>query len=84
MPYYPVASTLSSCQVVKLSAAWLIEQCGWKGKTLGGAAVYHLQPLVLVNQGNAKPKDVADLANAIQKSIKEKFGLEIETEVNFV
>ena len=71
-------------QFVKLSAAWLIEQCGFKGKVLGGATVYHLQPLVLVNKGNATPQDVANLAAEIQKSVKEKFRLELEKEVNFV
>jgi len=71
-------------QLVKLSAAWLIEQCGWKGKTFGGAAVYHLQPLVLVNQGNATPQDVANLSFEIQKSVKEKFDIELEAEVNFI
>ena len=83
IPFYPVV-TASDKEVVKLSAAWLIEQCGWKGKTLGGAAVYHLQPLVLVNQGNATPQDVANLSAEIQKSVKEKFCLELEPEVNFI
>ena len=83
IPFYPIV-TASDKEVVKLSAAWLIEQCGWKGKTLGGAAVYHLQPLVLVNQGNATPQDVANLSAEIQKSVKEKFCLELEPEVNFI
>jgi len=85
IPFYPQNdnSTLPS-KSIKLSAAWLIEQCGWKGKTLGGAAVYHLQPLVLVNQGNATPQDVANLSIEIQKSVKEKFCVELEAEVNFV
>lgn len=81
IPYYSANDASNS---VKLSAAWLIERCGFKGKTLGGAAVYHLQPLVLVNQGDATPQDVADLAYEIQKSVKEKFCLQLETEVNFV
>jgi len=85
IPFYSVNDTSTSLSNrVKLSAAWLIEQCGWKGKTLGGAAVYHLQPLVLVNQGNATPQDVANLAVEIQKSVKEKFNVELEAEVNFV
>ena len=85
IPFYPVNDTsVSLSNRVKLSAAWLIEQCGWKGKTLGGAAVYHLQPLVIVNQGNATPQDVANLSAKIQKSVKEKFGLELEAEVNFI
>ena len=84
IPNYPVSSTSSDSEFVKLSAAWLIEQCGFKGKVLGGAAVYYLQPLVLVNQGNATPQDIANLATEIQKAVKEKFGLELETEVNFI
>jgi len=83
IPSYPVATVFEK-EVIKLSAAWLIEQCGWKGKTLDGAAVYHLQPLVLVNQGNATPQDVVNLSAEIQKSVKEKFCLELETEVNFI
>ena len=83
IPLYPVVNS-GEKEIVKLSAAWLIEQCGWKGKTLGGAAVYHLQPLVIVNKGNAKPQDVSNLSAEIQKSVKEKFDLELETEVNFI
>ena len=83
IPFYPVSTSLNN-RFVKLSAAWLIEKCGWKGKTLGCAAVYHLQPLVLVNKGNAVPQDVASLSAEIQKLIKEKFGLKLEAEVNFI
>jgi len=69
---------------VKIPAAWLIEQCGWKGKTLGGAQCYPLQPLVLVNTGNAVPQDIIDLAAAICASVKDKFGIEIHPEVNYI
>ena len=69
---------------VKIPAAWLIEQCGWKGKQHGGAQCYEKQPLVLVNADNAKPEDIVNLAAAICKDVKEKFGIEISPEVNYI
>lgn len=69
---------------VKIPAAWLIEQCGWKGKMLGGAQCYEKQPLVLVNRNNAAPEDIVNLAAAICKGVKEKFGIEISPEVNYI
>ncbi|MDR0830293.1 MAG: UDP-N-acetylmuramate dehydrogenase [Prevotellaceae bacterium] len=71
-------------EIVKLSAAWLIEQCGLKGAKIGGAQVYENQPLVLVNIGNATPQDIAQLSAEIQRRVKEKFSIELETEVNFI
>jgi len=79
MPYYAVNEEL-----VKIPAAWLIEQCGWKGKSLGRAAVNATQPLVLVNQGNATGKEILALSAEIQKSIKEKFDIDLEMEVEIV
>ena len=69
---------------VKIPAAWLIEQCGWKGKTLGGAQCYAKQPLVLVNTGNATPQDVITLAQNICDSVHDKFGITISPEVNYI
>lgn len=68
----------------KVPAGWLIDQCGWKGKTLGKAGVHKNQALVLVNRGGAKGKDIVTLCRAIQADVKEKFGVEIKPEVNFV
>ncbi|MDR1653074.1 MAG: UDP-N-acetylmuramate dehydrogenase [Prevotellaceae bacterium] len=79
MPHYPVNQG-----VVKAPAAWLIEQCGWKGKSLGYAAVNDRQPLALVNQGNAKGSDILALATEIQKSVKEKFFIDLQMEVEIV
>lgn len=69
---------------VKIPAAWLIEQCGWKGKTIGGAQCYAKQPLVLVNTGNATPQDVITLAQNICNSVHDKFGITISPEVNYI
>ncbi len=68
----------------KIPAAWLIEQCGWKGKTLGGAQVWPKQPLVIVNANNASAKDIMELAAAVSTSVKEKFGIDIHPEVNYI
>ena len=68
----------------KIPAAWLIEQCGWKGKTLGGAQVWPKQPLVIVNANNATPEDIIALAAQISTSVKDKFGIDIRPEVNYI
>ena len=64
----------------KLAAAWLIDQAGWKGRALGGAAVHDRQALVLVNRGGATGADVAALARAIQADILARFGVALEPE----
>ena len=81
---YPEMPHFLSPQGVKIPAAWLIEQCGWKGKTLGGAQVWPKQALVIVNANNAKAQDIIDLAAAISKSVKEKFNITISPEVNYI
>lgn len=81
---YPDMPHFETPQGVKIPAAWLIEQCGWKGKTLGGAQVWPKQPLVIVNAGHAVPQDIIDLAAAVSASVKEKFNITINPEVNYI
>lgn len=68
----------------KLSAAWLIEKAGCKGIKLGNAGSYHNQPLVLINLGNAKGKEILRLAEHIKNKVYEMFAIVLETEVNII
>jgi len=81
---YPDMPNFPSPQGVKIPAAWLIEQCGWKGKSLGGAQVWPKQPLVIVNANHATPQEIIDLAAAVSASVKEKFNIDIHPEVNYI
>ena len=70
---------------VKVPAAWMIEQCGWKGKRSGGAAVWDKQPLVIVNYtGDAYPEEIIGLEKRIVASVKAKFGVELHPEVEHI
>ena len=68
----------------KLAAGWLIEQCGWKGFRRGDAGVHGRQALVLVNYGMAKGAELLELSRDIANSVRDKFGVELETEVNII
>lgn len=69
---------------VKVPAGWMIDRCGWKGKALGPAAVHEKQALVLVNRGGAKGCDIIALSDAVRASVRDKFGIDIHPEVNFI
>lgn len=79
MPHYDV-----DADRVKIPAGWMIDQCGWKGRSLGRAGVHDKQALVLVNRGGATGRDVLNLCEAIRHDVKTRFGIEIFPEVNIV
>jgi UDP-N-acetylmuramate dehydrogenase len=68
---------------MKIPAAWLIEQTGWKGKRVGNVGVHQYQPLVLVNFGGGEGSEIQALSEAIQKSVADTFGINLHPEVNF-
>ena len=79
VPSYPAPDGM-----VKVPAGWLIEKTGWKGRSLGPAAVYEKQALVLVNKGGATGADIKRLADTIIEDVKQKFGITLTTEVNYI
>lgn len=77
MPYYTIDAGHE-----KIPAGWMIDQCGWKGKSLGRAGVHDKQALVLVNRGGATGQEIVNLCETIRKDVKQKFGIDIHPEVN--
>lgn len=77
LPIYAVANS----QSLKVSAAYLIESCGWKGRNLARVGVYAKHSLVLVNLGEARGQDIMDIIGRIQQSVSEKFNITLEPEV---
>ena len=79
MPSYPAGEGK-----MKVPAGWLIEQCGFKGKSHGAVGVYEKQALVLVNLGEAKGHEIALVAESIRTAVHDRFGIEIMPEVKYV
>ncbi len=79
VPCYPAPDGM-----VKVSAAWLIDRCGWKGTVMGKAAVHDKQALVLVNLGGAEGRDIVALSDAIRRDVADRYGVRLEPEVNFI
>lgn len=77
MPHYTIDS-----EHEKIPAGWMIDQCGWKGQSLGRAGVHDKQALVLVNRGGATGEEIVNLCETIRKDVKQKFGIDIHPEVN--
>ena len=79
MPHYDV-----DADRVKIPAGWMIDQCGWKGKSLGRAGVHDKQALVLVNRGGATGSEIVTLCETIRRDVNDKFGIDIHPEVNII
>ncbi len=79
MPHYEV-----DADRVKIPAGWMIDQCGWKGKSLGRAGVHDKQALVLVNRGGATGSEIVTLCETIRRDVNDKFGIDIHPEVNII
>lgn len=81
---FPRIRAFPSGDDYKLAAGWLIEKSGWKGKSLGNAAVHHKQALVIINKGGATGKEIITLAKAVQLEVFNLFGVDLEMEVNVI
>ena len=79
IPHYPERDNM-----VKIPAAWLIEQAGWKGKTIGNVGTWPVQPLVIMNHGGATGKEILEFSERIREDIDRKFNVSLEREVNVV
>lgn len=81
---YPAIPSYPAGDMVKVPAAWLIEQCGWKGKRFNNIGVHQLQALVLVNYGGGEGEKIWELAMNIQTSVRDKFNITLHPEVNVI
>lgn len=84
VPHYPVPGPGGE-PWVKIPAAWLIDQCGWKGAVRGGAGVWPSQPLVIINaSGDASPEEILALEECIRMSVSDRFGIVLSPEVEHI
>jgi UDP-N-acetylmuramate dehydrogenase len=81
---FPEIPNYPSQNGIKLAAGWLVEQCGWKGKKVGSCGSHRDQALVLVNYGGSSGLEIFNLSELIMQSVKEKFGIQLDREVNVV
>ena len=81
---YPEIPSYKVINGIKIPAAWLIEQAGWKGKREGNCGTWPSQPLVIVNYGGATGKDILQFSRKIQQSVSEKFGIDLQREVKLI
>ena len=79
MPHYTI-----DAEHEKIPAGWMIDQCGWKGRSLGRAGVHAKQALVLVNLGGATGQEIVELCETICRDVEERFGITIHPEVNII
>jgi UDP-N-acetylmuramate dehydrogenase len=93
MPVYPAATAATPTPspevathtaVSKLSAGWLIEQAGWKGRSVGRVGIHHAQALIVINLGGATGREIVDFARMVQDDVKAKFGVDLTPEVNVI
>ena len=85
VPYYVVdGNAAAEGEMYKIPAGWMIDRCGWKGRSLGNAGVHDRQALVLVNRGGASGNDIVRLCDAIRSDVKKTFGIDIHPEVNII
>lgn len=84
LKFFPDIKYFKEGEKIKIPSAWLIEQCGWKGKKVGSVGVHEKHALVLVNHGGGTGRDIEKLARAIIDSVFLKFGLKLTPEVNFI
>lgn len=82
--YPQVPSYEADCEMLKIPAAWFIDNCGFKGKRVGDVGCYKDQALVIVNYGSARGKEILDFAMRIQNAVLKKFGVELSMEVNVI
>lgn len=81
---YPAGFDVDGNELVKVAAGWLVESLGWKGKRVGNTGTYEHQALIIVNHGGASGAEIWDHAQRIAQSVSDRYGIELEPEVNII